>query len=103
MAKRKTIGVNPLDTLVPDPKPDQPSKSPAAAQARSAGRSAGSAKTPISRSRPTVKNSTVPAPAAQVAQPPAPANLISRIESLEKQNIYITWLVGGGILLLLLL
>ena len=103
MAKRKTIGVNPLDTLVPDPKPDQPSKSPAAAQARSAGPSAGSAKTPASRSQPTVKDGTVPAPAAQAAQPPAPASLISRIESLEKQNVYITWLVGGGILLLLLL
>ena len=84
MAKRKTIGVNPLDTLVPDPKPGQWNKSPAAAQARSAGPS-------------------VPAPAAQVAPPPSPADLVNRVQSLEKENEFIKWLVGGAILLALLL
>lgn len=103
MAKRKTIGVNPLDTLVPDPKPDQPIESPAAAQARSAGPSAGSARTPASQSRPKVKDNTVPAPAAQIAQPPSPADLVNRVQSLEKENAYIKLLVGGAILLALLL
>jgi hypothetical protein len=82
MAKRKTIRVNPLDMLVPNPKPDQTGKP---------------------QNHLSVESSAVPAPAVQVAQLPAPADLISRLESLEKQNVYITWLVGGGILLLLLL
>ena len=103
MAKRKTIRVNPLDTLVPNPNPDQTGKPPSAAAARSTVPAAESARTSPSRSQPRVKGSTVPGPATQVAQPPAPVGLISRIESLEKQNVYITWLVGGGILLVLLL
>jgi hypothetical protein len=103
MAKRKTILVNPLDTLVPDPKPDQLSESPAAAKARSAGPSAGRARTPTSRSRPKAKDNTVSTPATQVTHPPSPADLSSRIQSLEEQNEYIKWLVGGAILLALLL
>jgi hypothetical protein len=103
VAKRKTIGVNPLDPLVPGPKPDQPSESPATAQARSAGPSAGSALTATSGSRPKVKDSTVPAPASQVAQPPSPADLVNRVQSLEKENEFIKWLVGGAILLAIML
>ena len=103
MAKRKTIRVNPLDTLVPNPKPDQTGKSPSAAKARSAGPAADSAGTPTSWNQPRVKDSTVPAPATQVAQPPAPADLIIRIQSLEEQNEYIKWLGGGAILLAVLL
>jgi hypothetical protein len=103
MAKRKTIRVNPLDTLMPNPKPDQTGKSPSGAKSRSAGPAADSAGTLTSWNQPRVKDSTVPAPATQAAQPPATADLISRIQWLEKQNVYITWLVGGGILLVLLL
>lgn len=103
MAKRKTIGVNPLDMLVPDPKPDQRSKSPAAALARSAGPSADSARTPAPQSQPKVKDSTVPAPAAQVAQPPSPADLMNRVQSLEKENAFIKVLVVGAILLAIML
>ena len=103
MAKRKTIRVNPLDTLVPNPKPDQTGKSPSAADAGSTVPAAESARTSPSQSRPRVKDSTETAPATQVAQPLASTNIISRIESLEKQNVYITWLVGGAILLVLLL
>ncbi len=103
MAKRKTIGVNPLDTLLPDPKPDQLSTSPSAAQTRSAGHSADSARPPTSRSRPKVKDSTVPAPAAQVAQPHSPADLMNRVQSLEKENAFIKLLVAGAILLAIML
>lgn len=103
MAKRKTIGVNPLDPLVPDPKPVQPSESPAAAKAQPAGPSAGSARTPASRSRKKIKADPLPAPAAQVAQTPSPADLVNRVQSLEKENAYIKLLVGGAILLALLL
>lgn len=103
MAKRKTIRVNPLDTLVPNPKPDQTGKSPSAADARSTVSAAESVRKSTSRSQPRVKDSTEPAPATQAAQPPSPANLASRVESLEKRNVYITWLVGGAILLVLLL
>jgi hypothetical protein len=103
MAKRKTIRVNPLDTLVPNPKPDQTGKSPSAAKVRSADPSADSAGTPTSRNQPRVKDSTAPAPATQVAQPPSPADVVSRIQSLEEQNEYIKWFAGGAILLAILL
>jgi hypothetical protein len=103
MAKRKTIGVNPLDALAPDPTSDQPSKSTAAAKARSASPSAGRARPPTSRSGPKVKDNIIAAPATQVAQPPTPVDLSSRIQSLEKQNEYIMWLVGGAILLAIML
>jgi hypothetical protein len=103
MAKRLTIRSNPLDTLMPNPKPDKTGKSPAAADARSTVPAAESAQTSSSRSRPRVRDSTEPTSAMQVAQPPASTDIISRVESLEKQNVYITWLVGAGILLVLLL
>ena len=103
MAKRKTIRVNPLDTLVPNPNPDQTGKSPSAAKARSAGPAADSAGTTTSWNQPRVKDSTIPAPATHVAQPAAPADLSSRIKSLEEQNEYMRWVVGGAILLAVLL
>lgn len=103
MAKRKTIRVNPLDTLVPDPTTHQTGESPAAAKAQSAGPAAGSARTITPRDQPKAKNSTAPASATQVAQPPSPADLFSRIQSLEEQNEYIKWLLGGAILLAVLL
>jgi hypothetical protein len=103
MAKRKTIRVNPLDTLVPNPKPDQTGKSPSAAKARSAGPAADSAGTTTSWNQPRIKNSTIPAPATHVAQPASTADLSSRIKSLEEQNEYIKWLGGGAILLAVLL
>jgi len=103
MAKRVTIRSNPLDTLVPNPKPDQPGKPPAAAKAQSARPSADSARTPAPRSRPKAKDSHVPMLATPVAHPPSPADLSSRLQSLEKQNEYIMWLVGGAILLVIML
>jgi hypothetical protein len=103
MAKRVTIRSNPLDTLVPNPKPDQPGKPPAAAKAQSARPAADSARTTAPQNQLKAKDSHIPMLATPVAQPPSPADLSSRLQSLEKQNEYIMWLVGGAILLMFLL
>ena len=103
MAKRKTIGENPLDTLVPDRTTRRTDESAAAPNAQSVDPATGRTGTPAPRSRPKVKDSTVLSPAAQAAQPPSPTDLVNRVQSLEKENAYIKLLVGGAILLALLL
>ncbi|MEI8016229.1 MAG: hypothetical protein WCH20_15515 [Nitrospira sp.] len=103
MAKRKTIKENPLDAIVPDRTAHRTGESAAAANAQSVDPATGRTGTPAPRSRPKVKDSAVPAPATQAAQPPSPADLTSRIQSLEKENEFIKWLAGGAILLWLLL
>jgi hypothetical protein len=82
MATRKTIRVNPLDSLVPDSTTHQ---------------------TPTLRNQPKTKGSHIPTVATQIAQPPSSSDLSSRIQSLEEQNKYISWLLGGAILLAVLL
>jgi hypothetical protein len=82
MATRKTIRVNPLDTLVPD---------------------STTQRTPTSRNQPKAKDSHLPMLITQIAQPPSPGDLSSRIHSLEEKNEYMMWLVGGAILLAVLL
>jgi len=99
MAKRKTIRVNPLDTLVPDPTTIRTGESPASAKAHSAGPAAGSARTTTQRDQPKAKDSHLPTLARPVTQPPSPVDLLSRVQSLEEQNEYMKWLVGGAILL----
>ena len=103
MDKRVTIRSNPLDTLVPRPTTRHTGESPAAANAQSAGPAAGSTRITTSRNQPKAKHSHAPAPATQVAQPPSSADLFSRIQSLEEQNEYMKWLVGGAILLAVLM
>jgi len=103
MAKRKTIGENPLDPIAPDRTMRRTDESAAAANAQSVDPATGRTGTPAPRSRPKVKDSAVPAPATQAAQPPSPADLVNRVQSLEKENEFIKWLVGGAILLALLL
>jgi hypothetical protein len=100
MAKRKTIGENPLDILAPDRTTRRTSESAAAANAQSVDPATARTSTPAPRSRPKVEDSTVPTPATQ---PPSPADLVNRVQSLEKENAYIKLLVGGAILLALLL
>ena len=100
MAKRKTIRVNPLDTLVPDPMTRQTGEAPAAVKTRSAGPASVIARKTTPRNQPKTKDSRTSAPAAQ---PPSPADLTKRIQSLEEQNEYIKWLVGGAILLAVML
>jgi hypothetical protein len=102
MAKRKTIGENPLDTLVPDRTTRRTGESFAAANAQSVDPATGRTGTPAPR-RSKVKESTVPAPATQAAQTPSPADLVNRVQSLEKENEFIKWLVGGAILLAIML
>ena len=102
MAKRKTIRVNPLDTLVPDPVTRQTGELPAAAKSRSTDPVAGSARTTTQQNQPKAKDSHLPTLATPVAQSPSPADLVSRVQSLEEQNEYIKWLVGGAILLAVL-
>ena len=103
MAKRKTIGENPLDAIVPDRTTRRTGESAAAANAQSVDPATGRTGTPAPRSRPKVKDSTVPTPATQAAQPPSPADLVNRVQSLEKENEFIKWLVGGAILLAIML
>ena len=103
MAKRKTIRVNPLDTLVLDPLTHQPGVSSAAAKTRSDRTASIIAQTTTSRNQPRAKNSNAPTSAIQVAQPPSPADLSSRIQSLEEQNEYMKWLLAGAILLAVLM
>ena len=100
MAKRKTIRINPLDTLVPDAMTHQTGES---AEARSGGPASVIAQKAPSPNQPKVKASHTPAPVTQVARPPSPADLSIRIQSLEEQNEYIKWLLGGAILLAVLL
>jgi hypothetical protein len=103
MAKRKTIRVNPLDTLVLDPTTSRTGESSAAAKAQSAGPASIIAQTTTQRNQPRAKNSNAPTSAIQVAQPPSPADLLSRVQSLEEQNEYMKWLLGGAILLAIML
>jgi hypothetical protein len=103
MAKRKTILVNPLDMLVPDTMRHQTGESPAAAKTRSAGPASVKAGAPTRQSQSRAKVSNASSPTTLVLQPPSPADIFSRIQSLEKENEYIKWLVGGAILLAIML
>jgi hypothetical protein len=103
MATRKTIRVNPLDTLVPDSATHRTGGSPAVAKTRSAGPTSVIAQTPTPRNQPKAKDSHLPMLVTQIAQQPSPADLSSRIQSLEEKNEYMMWLVGGAILLAVVL
>jgi len=103
MAKRKTICINPLDTLVSDPTASRIGESRGTAKAQSAGPAAGVARTTILGSQPKAKETHAFAPATPVAQTPSPADLSSRIQSLEEQNAYMKWLLAGAILLAVLM
>jgi hypothetical protein len=104
MAKRVTIRANPLDTLVPNPMTRRTGvPPPAAAKAQSADPAAGSTRTTTARKQPTAKASPLPTLATEVTQPPPSADLVNRVQSLEKENEFIKWLVGGAILLAIML
>ena len=92
MAKRKTIGDNPLDAGIPNPQ-SSTTASPA------------SARRPVQPSPSSRKPERGAATPAQVAPSQAPPqnNLLSRIQSLEEQNAWIKWLAYGAIGLALLL
>ena len=102
MAKRKTIRLNPLDAIVSDPTKAERLESTSAAETRS---DAGSnpARSTAQKNRQKaggVKDSA--SPLVPPKSPPA-GDLLSRVQSLEQENVYIRWLVGGTILLAFLL
>ena len=103
MAKRKTIRVNPLDTLVPDAMTRQIGESPSAAYVQSVIPARGTTRAATTRNQPKARDNHVPSFATPIAQPPASSDLVSRIQSLEKENEYIKWLVGGAILIAVLI
>jgi hypothetical protein len=103
MAKRKTIGENPLDALMPNPIVPRNNQSPASTDGHSGGRTANNPRTSSPRNQPRAKVTPAPVPASPAAQPPSPSDLLDRIQSLEQQNFYIAWLAGGAILLAVLL
>lgn len=103
MAKRKTIRVNPLDTLVPDALTRQTGKSPSAAYMQSVIPARGTTRAPTSRTQPKARDNQSPSLTTPVAQSPASTDLVTRIQSLEKENEYIKWLVVGAILVAVLI
>lgn len=108
MAKRKTIGENPLDTIVPDRTTREKEQTAAATNPRSAVPiSTAETRLPARPASATVKSEkgTVISVPTSRTQSPAPTqqDLLGRIQSLEEQNKYISWLLGGAILLAVLL
>ena len=103
MAKRRTIGENPLDTLTPNPITRPISESSASADGHSEGKAANNPRASNPRDQTRVKVTLPPVPASPAAEPSSPSELLGRIQSLEQQNFYIAWLAGGAILLAVLL
>jgi len=106
MAKRKTIGENPLDAGIPDPLSKQQGIKPAAPKPQSPiPASPASARRPVQPAPASQKPEKGPATPPQAAplQPPPQNDLLSRIQSLEEQNAWIKWLAYGAIGLALFL
>ena len=106
MAKRKTIGENPLDVIVPEPVSSRQKDKPAAMKPRPPIPVSPTEAQRSARPTPTsVKQENGIAAPAQVAhsQTPPQQDLLSRIQFLEGQNVWIKWLAYGAIGLALLL
>ena len=111
MAKRKTIGENPLDALDPDriarqeketvaPTSQQRAVPVSPTEPRRPVRKAPTTVTPEKRNATSVQAALTQAP---VQQPPDQQDLLGRIKSLEEQSALMKWLVLGAIGLALLL
>jgi hypothetical protein len=108
MAKRKTIGENPLDTIVPDRTAREKEQTAAATKPRPAVPvlTAGLRRPtqPASATVKSEKGTVISVPTTRTQSPaPTQQDLLSRVQSLEEQNKYISWLLGGAILLAVLL
>ena len=106
MAKRKTIGDNPLDAIVPDPVSGRQDETSAAPKARPpVPVSPAAARRSAQPDQTAVKQEKGIATPAQVArsQSPSQQDLLSRIQSVEEQSQLIKWLAYGAIGLALLL
>jgi len=86
MAKRRTIGENPLDAIMPDP--GSPVKERRPAQATPATVQSGKGALTPSQATPTASQ--------------AQEDLVSRIQSVEEQSELTKWLVYGAIALAIL-
>jgi hypothetical protein len=112
MAKRKTIGENPLDAIAPDRTARQKKETVAAtnprpavavspAEPRRPAKTAPAAVNPEKGTATSIIQATrTQAPARQT---PAQQDLLRRIKSLEEQNTLMKWLVYGAIGLAFLL
>ena len=106
MAKRKTIGDNPLDAILPDPVSGRQDETSAAPKARPP-----IPVSPAEAQRPTRPDQTVVKQEKGIATPvqvtrsqtPSQEDLLSRIQSVEEQSEWIKWLAFGAIGLALLL
>ena len=104
MAKRRTIGENPLDRIVPDLVARQRGEKAEGANARHQAPPAKASRVarPAPASVKPVKGAATPAQATRT-ESPTREELLSRIQSVEKQNELIKWLAYGAIALALLL
>ena len=106
MAKRKTIGENPLDAIVPDPVVGRQENKSAAQKPQSpipvSPASARQPVRPAPASRKSEKGAGTPVQVAHSQTPPQ-QDLLSRIQFLEGQNVWVKWLAYGAIGLALLL
>ena len=103
MAKRVTIRSNPLDTLVPDTLKRQTSASHSATGVQFVIPARGTIRAAANRNRSKAGDNHVSSFATPVAQPPVSTDLVSRIQSLEKENEYIKWLAIGAILFVVMI
>lgn len=102
MAKRKTIRLNPLDTIVSDPAQTERAESPLATDARSDAASLRTRSTaPKNRAKARAGKGS-DSPSTPPKSPPT-TDVLSRVQSLEQENVYIRWLVGGAIALAILI
>jgi hypothetical protein len=106
MAKRRTIGENPLDAITPDPAAgrreekfaEPKAQAPASVSSAKAKRSA----QPTPKTSKLEKGAATPAESTR-SQSPSQKDLLIRIQSVEEQSAWIKWLAYGAIALALVL
>ena len=106
MAKRRTIGENPLDAITPDLAAGRREETFAEPKAKAPAPVSTAKAKQSARSTPkTVKHEKGPAqPAESIrSQSPSQKDLLIRIQSVEEQSAWIKWLAYGAIGLALLL
>ena len=106
MAKRKTIGENPLDAIAPDSVSSRREEKSATSKTRPPIlASPAEARRPARADSTAVKQEKGMATPAQVtrSQSPSQQDLLSRVQSVEEQSEWVKWLAYGAIGLALLL
>lgn len=102
MAKRRTIGDNPLDAVVPDPLTELSASRRPPFKPQAVGRKPRHPRNRVTVSRhpmqPERRPTTAPSPKRTGAVPsptPSPDSILHRIECLEQENQCMKWLVGA--------